>query len=122
MTDGQAWTLPLPVIALVPVETDAGFEVRLDLHGADNYQALLKSYDDANEGDAIYKCEFALARALLMTNYDLTFAQFASICQFGFDDSNPDGKRIRMEVRAIATGNAPKLQDDGEELSDSQPE
>ena len=114
LADGQAWQLRRPVLAFVPADTDAGFEVCLDLEGDDGFGTLVAAYDAADGGPELLKAELALGRAVLLAQYDLAAADVRRLLRFGYGGDNPEGSRIRDEVVAVATGRGKGRSDAGE--------
>jgi hypothetical protein len=110
LADGQAWALPRPLMRFIPAETSIGFEACLTLAGDDGYNALVLAFEAAEDGPAIVGASLSLAKALLLSNYDLTPQQVGQIVQFGFNkDDDPDGFRMKEEAMAVALGQGPSL-------------
>lgn len=107
--DGRAWSLPRPVVVFVPADTDIGFEIRAKLDDDGTFGGLLKALDDAEEADRVIGASLRVARALLLTNYDLSAEQVAELIQFNYADEGSEGYRIREEVMAVAWGRGPSL-------------
>jgi hypothetical protein len=116
LADGQVWELRRPVIRFIPDDNHAsGFQVRLSL-GADNrFGELIAQRDAAFGGEgtaeitAIVGIELALARLMLLANYDLTAEQVGTLLQFGYDEeADPEGAALRDAVLDVAFGRGPK--------------
>jgi hypothetical protein len=116
LADGQEWRLPRPRVRLVPDDSDRGFKLRLALPADEGrFQTLMDTLDAATEGVDLMRAELAVARHLLLLNYDLTPAQVADLLQFSYRDDDPEGAAIREAVMGVAYGNAPKPSDGGTE-------
>lgn len=116
LADGQEWRLPRPRVRLVPDDSDLGFKVRVAVPGDDGrFQELMDALDDPASNRPAAARELAVARHLLLLNYDLTPAQVADLLQFGYHDNDPEGMAIREAVMGVAFGNGPKPSDAGTE-------
>jgi len=115
LADGQAWTLPRPVIRLVPAANAIGWRVILPVGDGEAYRLLYDAYDAAETGSERVGNVAQMARLLILANYGLTDDQVADLIQFGFTDADPEGRRIFDEVSDIALGNGPKPSGGGDE-------
>jgi hypothetical protein len=112
LADGCAWQLPKPMVRFTPDDAhESGFQVRLSLAGDAGNAAWTKAlalHEAADAGPDLVRAELALGRALLLANYALTPERLAAVLQFGYDDDDAEGCRIRAEVLAVAGGLGPK--------------
>ena len=116
LADGQAWTLPRPVVIFRPAENEAGFETRAKIGDDGKFTKAFDAYDKAESGAETIKAELAMASALLLSNYDLTPSEVADLLEFSYTPHDTsDAARIRKEVMDVALGRGNGLADDGEE-------
>lgn len=118
LADGQEWSLPRPRVRFVPDESDLGFGVRLAMDDGGAYQSLVTAVYAAENDPAYIRAELALARHLLLANYDLAPDQIASLLQFSYgDDADATGAAIREAVMGVAFGrtDGPKASAGGSE-------
>jgi hypothetical protein len=117
LADGQTWWLPKPRVVFADDAGESGFRAVLSLGPADDYQGLVDALDaaealpDDEPGRAarIVGAEFALARALVLRNYDLGPAERSRVIRFGYDAaSDPGAADVRRAVLDVAYGVAPK--------------
>jgi hypothetical protein len=114
LADGQEWRLPRPRVRFVPDDSDQGFQVRLALDDAGVFRSLKAAVDAAETNGALWKTELALARHLLLVNYDLTREQVADLLQFSYgENADPAGAAIREAVMGVAFGIGPKASEPG---------
>jgi hypothetical protein len=115
LADGQTWQLRRPLVRFTPAETDSGFAVVLSLNNDPQYGALYRRYEAVEPGCPVMAESLALARAVLLANYDLTADQVGELLQFGASDDDPEGWRIREEVMAVCLGMGKERSGAGEE-------
>lgn len=115
LADGQAWQLRRPIVRFVPAETESGFAVCLSLNNDGTYGSHYRRYEAVEPGQPVIAESLALARAVLLANYDLTPEQVGELIQFGASDDDPEGWRIREEVMAVCLGMGKGRSDAGEE-------
>jgi hypothetical protein len=112
LTDGQEWVFPRPVVRTrFSAHNDVGFQLVARVKGDPSYGALYESWINAETGLDSIKAEHALARALILNNYDLTDDQVSDLIQFSHkddDDADPEGYRIREHILAVVRGDTPK--------------
>lgn len=114
LANGQEWHFPRPTSYFVPDDDAAG--VRRHWNLGDDYGALFDRCMEAESDLEMIGGELALARSLLLRNYDLTPAQAGSLLRFGYGaTADPDAAAMRLAVMAVATGKdaAPKASSDG---------
>lgn len=114
LTDGNDWCLPRPTSYFVPDDDAAG--VRRHWNLGDEYGALFDRCMEAEDDLAMIAGELAIARFLLLRNYDLTPAQAGSLLRFGYGaTADPDAAAMRTAVMDVVTGKqpAPKASSDG---------
>lgn len=115
LADGGTWYLRKPVVRFVPDDaSEGGFQTRLTLPGDGEFASLVRlrdalfaSADEITLGD-LAKIELAIARLMLLANYDLDSRALADLLQFGYDDDDPEGVEIRHAVMGVAEGRGPK--------------
>ncbi len=71
LADGQTWQLRRPIVRFVPAETEAGFAVCLSLNNDATYGSHYRRYEAVEPGQPVIAESLALARAVLLANYDL---------------------------------------------------
>jgi hypothetical protein len=116
LADGGEWFLRRPVIRFVPDDShESGFQVRLTLAGECRYDDLMRRRDAAfGEGGTanladLAGVELAIGKLLLLSNYNLTPEQVATLLQFGYDEeSDPEGAALRDAVIDVALGRGKK--------------
>ena len=117
LADGQAWQLRRPLVRFAPADNEMGFEVCMSLDGNDGYAALIAANEAAAEGVEVIRTELALARAVLVANYDLTGPEVGTLLRFSWNPKDLEGSRIRDEVMNTAMGRDPKPEAGGGESS-----
>jgi hypothetical protein len=109
LADGQAWHIPRPTVWFVPSDSGPGFEVRPDF--GPEYQELIDDLISAPVGFAAISAELAIARFLLLRNYDLTLPQVQSLIRFRYAPGQ-DEDEAKAAIIAVAMGGiAPKRTD-----------
>lgn len=115
LADGQSWELRKPVVRFVTDDaSESGFQTRLTLPGDGEFASLVRrrdalfaSVDDITLGE-LAKIELAIARLMLLANYNLDNRNLGDLLQFGYDDDDPEGVEIRHAVMGVAEGRGPK--------------
>jgi hypothetical protein len=106
LADGQEWILPHVVCLFSPDDSEAGIRPVWNL--GDEYARLIDALDSAETTEQRMRAELALARDLLLRNYDLTTEQLVRLVQFGYNpEFAPEGVERRRAVLAIALGETP---------------
>lgn len=138
LADGQVWYLAKPRVRLTPDDADGfrviltlaaddGYQQLYDRW--ESARKRIKEHRDLTQvaeealaagdeaaafpepihrRDTPAAMEIQMGRALLLRNYDLTRDEVDQVLQFGYDDDDPEGKRIMEEVVSLAIGSGPK--------------
>jgi hypothetical protein len=109
LADGQTWELRRPVVRFARANNDVGVRRVLKLVGDDSFESLCAAYEACEPGLDLVRRELALGEAVLLANYDLTLDQVTQLLQFGYDDRDADGSRVRDDVLGVVTGRGKKL-------------
>lgn len=107
LLDGQTWFFPRP-LARFGFSDDDGFSMFLSMEDGDKYADMMQAYQDEQDPVRQMGLRLKLIRYMVGINYDLSTTELNHIMQFSFDEDDIEASRIRREVWAVATGNAPK--------------
>lgn len=106
LADGQEWTLPPVRLRCVPDDGPDGFRFVAVGLGSE-YEAAFLAATRADGAAEVIRTELALARRLLLRNYDLTIEQVAELIRFDYAaEPDPEADAIRQEVMRVAMGRA----------------
>lgn len=109
LADGQEWFLPKPRVRLSP-SGEQTFKITLNVKGVDKYGVYLAALEKSETGSETVAAELAVARSLLVRNYELADAQIERLMQFSYMDGgeDPEGEALREAVMNVALGRGPK--------------
>lgn len=113
LADGQEWQFPKPRVRLVPANNDQGWKTVLVRPDGGVFVGLMSKYEALGEDSTIASMaslELAVAKHLLLANYELSEDQVGQLLQFGYDEkADPEGSEIRQAVMGVVFGySAPK--------------
>lgn len=122
LADGQEWQLRRPLVSFEPYDSDEGFRVCLSLEDDDTFQEMLDTReaafdkDKADWADSLIGIEIAIAKRLLLANYDLDSKAVGRLIKLAYTpESNPRAYMIREAIMDVAEGRGPKASGDGDE-------
>jgi hypothetical protein len=116
LLDGETWYLPRPRVRFGVSDGD-GYTVFVTAPEVDGYDALIERFEESEGDHEFVASSLAMAKALILANYDLTTDEVNRVMQFSWDQDDAEAFRIRKDVMAIALGNAPKADAGTEDLS-----
>lgn len=103
LRDGQEWFVARPRVRFVYADSEVGFESTIGVGEPEfdaTLDAILKGYETGETNADFIRLDLALARTLLLRNYDLTTPELARLVWFDYSDTDD----LLAEFRAIARG------------------
>jgi hypothetical protein len=103
LRDGQEWYVARPRVRFVYADTEVGFESSVGIGEPEfdaTLDAILKGYEAGETNADFIRLDLALARAMLLRNYDLTTAELARLVWFDYAQDD----ELLSDFRSIARG------------------